>query len=312
MYWTEPTTWKRVKNNAREIASKYRWRRCCVISVVLAMAVCLGVRILVPGVGEFLPLSRMAIICVAAAVFPLIIFLGAIQTGTVWFRKKVLDVSDSFCRYFIPYEQISSLGFERFEGKSYFFVKGVPQRREDEVEVHVELTAKYSEADIEAYLVQRGLGRLLAVAREVDALPIRTKMPDETKTPYAAQTETLGKYWLAGLFLTPICIRFVFSKNDWTSIAILLAWLAEFFLWDFLLRKGTNRKSEKLGHGISVRQASALGVCILLALVLNPAIVFAVLLRTKLALEIVWTASVAWQLAWMAFVYGVGRMFRVR
>ncbi|MBR4614898.1 MAG: hypothetical protein IKO55_04775, partial [Kiritimatiellae bacterium] len=150
MYWTEQTTWKRVKDNAREIASKYRWRRCCVISIVLVMAVWLGVRLLVPGVGEFLPLSRMAAICVAAAVLPLTIFIGAIQTGSVWFRKKVLDVSDSFCHYFIPYEQISSLGFERFEGKSYFFVKGVPQRREDEVEVHVALTAKYSEADVEA------------------------------------------------------------------------------------------------------------------------------------------------------------------
>ena len=312
MYWTEPTTWKRVKDNARAIASKYRWRRCCVISVVLAMAVCLGVRLLVPGVGEFLPLSRMAVICVAAAVFPLTIFIGAIQTGNVWFHKKVLDVSDSFCHYIIPYEQISSLGFERFEGKSYFFVKGVPQRWEDEVEVHVALTAKYSEADIEAYLVQRGLGRLLAVTREVDALPIRTKMPDETKTPYAAQTETLGKYFLVGLLASGIGISLGSRKDEWMSVAIVLAWAVDMFFLTFLIGKGAGRKFAKLGHGISVRQASALGVCILLALVLNPAIVFAALLRTKLALEIVWTVSVAWQLAWMAFVYGVGRLSRVK
>ena len=31
MHWTEPTTWKRVKNNAREIARTYRWRRLCVV-----------------------------------------------------------------------------------------------------------------------------------------------------------------------------------------------------------------------------------------------------------------------------------------
>ena len=312
MYWTEPTTWKRVKDNARAIASKYRWRRCCVISVVTAIAVCLGVRLLVPGVGKFLPLSRMAVICVAAAVFPLTIFIGAIQTGTVWFRKKVLDVSDSFCRYFIPYEQISGLGFERFEGKSYFFVKGVPQRRENEVEVHVALTAKYSEADIEAYLVQRGLGRLLAVAREVDALPIRTKMPDETKTPYAAQAKILHICPVVGFFVSAVSINCAFRKDDWMSVPILLSWFVELHLMVFLFRKGVNRKTEKLGHGISVRQASALGVCYMLATVVNPAFVFAVLLRTKLALEIVWTASIAWQLAWMAFVYGVGRMFRVK
>ena len=322
MDWSEPITWKRVKDNAREIASNCRVLRCCVISFVLALSVCLGVRLLVPGNGECLPLSRMALICAGAVAFPLCFLLGAIQTGSVWFRKKVLNVSDSFSRYIIPYEQISSLGFERFEGKSYFFVKGVPQRQEDEVEVHVAMTAKYSEADIEAYLVQRGLGRLLAVTREVDALPIRTKMPDKTGTPYAAQTETLLKYSVVGFFVSLLGIRCVsyaliaskggLAKDDWMSIVLALAWIADFCLLDFLLCKGANRKSAKLGHGISERQASALGVCSVLALVLNPAVVFAVLMWMKLAPEIVWTVSVAWQFAWMALVYGAGRLFRVK
>ena len=164
--------------NAREIARVCRWRRIGAFSGALALAICLCVRVLLPESADFLTTPRIIGIVVTVTLCPLVVFLGALQTGSVSFRRKCIDVSDSFVHYFIPYGQIVRLGFERFEGKSYFYVRGVPLRREKEVEVHVALTAKYTESVVEACIVQKGLGRLLAAPREVDALPIRTKTPE--------------------------------------------------------------------------------------------------------------------------------------
>ena len=310
MHWTEPTTWKRVKNNAREIARTYRWRRLCVISGALTLASCLCVRLLLPESAEFLDAGKIAGIVAAVMMLPLACFIDAMQTGSVVFRKKVLDVSDSFVHCFIPYEHIIRLGFERFEGKSYFYVIGVPLRGEKEVEIHVALTAKYTESDIEAYIVQRGLGHLLAVTREVEVLPIRTKAPN---VQFESQKVVLAIFLLfSWLVVVPLVLLGMVDTHSWFAVVIELAFLADMFVWIWLLGKGSGRKMDnlnKLAEGISVRRAWALGVPYMLTIVLNPAIVLAVLRRTALSTLVVWTAVAIWQVAWMAFVYGVGRLF---
>ena len=181
------------------------------------------------------------------------------QTGSIVFRKKVLDVSDSFVHCFIPYEQIVRLGFKRFEGKSYFYVRGVPQRGEKEVEVHVALTAKYTESDVEAYVVQRGLGHLLAATRTVDTLPIRTRAP---KVQFESQKVVLATFLsVSWLVVVPSVFRMM-DMHSWFAVAIALAFLADIRVWIWLLGKGAGRRVDNLdtlADGLSLRRAWALG-----------------------------------------------------
>ena len=311
MHWTEPTTWKRVKNNADEIARVCRWRLIGAVSGALALAICLCVRCFLPESADFLTTPRIIGIIATVTLCPLVVFIGALQTGSVSFRRKSIDVSDSFVHYFIPYGQIVRLGFERFEGKSYFYVRGVPLRGEKEVEVHVALAAKYAESDVEAYIVQKGLGRLLAVPREVDALPIRTKAPE---VKFETQKVVLmGFHLLAMLVVVPSVMFGVLDIHSLSAVVVALAFLADLGVWVWLLGKGAGRKAEnvqKMAEGISVRKAWALGVPYMLTIVLNPAIVLAVLRRAAFPTPVVWALAAAWQVAWMVFVFGVGRFFR--
>ena len=310
MHWSEPTTWARIKGNAREIARTYRWRRLCVASGTLTLGLCLCVGLLLPETEALLPLSRIIGISAVCTALPLVVFVYALQTGSVVFRRKCIDVSDSFVHCFIPYEQIVRLGFERFEGNSYFYVRGVPLRGEKEVEVHVALTAKYTESDIEAYIVLKGLGHLLAATREVDVLPIRTRAP---KVQFESQKVVLATFlFVSWLVVVPSVFRMM-DMHSWFAAANALVLLTDMHIWTWLLGKGAGRRVgnlDSLAEGISMRRAWALGVPYMLTIVLNPAVVLAVLWRTALTPSAVWTAAAAWQVAWMAFVYGVGRLFR--
>ena len=312
MHWSEPTTWKRVKDNAREIARTYRWRRLCVVSGLLTLVLCLCVRLLLPETATLLPLPRVIGISAACTALPLVVFVDALQTGSVVFRRKCIDVSDSFVHCVIQYEQIVRLGFERFEGKSYFYVRGVPRRDEKEVEIHVALTAKYTESDIEAYIVLKGLGHLLAATREVDVLPIRTRAP---KVQFESQKVVLATFFFVSwLVVVPSVFRMM-DMHSWFTVAIALAFLADIRVWIWLLGKGAGRRVDNLdtlADGLSLRRVWALGFPYMLTIVLNPAIVLAVLRWAALAPAAVWTAATVWQIAWMAFVYGVGRLFRHR
>lgn len=312
MHWSEPTTWARIKGNAREIARTYRWRRLCVVSGLLTLVLCLCVRLLLPESATLFPVSRIIGISAACTTLPLVVFVYALQTGSVVFRRKCIDVSDSFVHCFIPYEQIVRLGFERFEGKSYFYVRGVPRRGKKEVEVHVALTAKYTESDIEAYIVLKGLGHLLAATREVDVLPIRTRAP---KVQFESQKVVLATFFFVSwLVVVPSVFRMM-DMHSWFTVAIALAFLADIRVWIWLLGKGAGRRVDNLdtlADGLSLRRVWALGFPYMLTIVLNPAIVLAVLRWAALAPAAVWTAATVWQIAWMAFVYGVGRLFRHR
>ena len=312
MHWSEPTTWARIKGNAREVARTYRWRRLCVVSGLLTLVLCLCVRLLLPETATLLPLPRVIGISAACTALPLVVFVYALQTGSVVFRRKCIDVSDSFVHCVIPYGQVIRLGFERFEGKSYFYVRGVPLRGEKEVEVHVALTAKYTESDIEAYIVLKGLGHLLAATREVDVLPIRTRAP---KVQFESQKVVLATFlFVSWLVVVPSVFRMM-DMHSWFTVAIALAFLADIRVWIWLLGKGAGRRVDNLdtlADGLSLRRVWALGLPYMLTIVLNPAIVLAVLRWAALAPAAGWTAATVWQIAWMAFVYGVGRLFRHR
>ena len=308
MYWVEPTTWKRVTDNAREIARTYRWRQMCVISCVLSLAICLCVRFLLPGAAGFLTVMKIACIVVGVTMLPLTVFAGALQTGSVVFRRKVLDVSDSFVHYFIPYKQVVRIGFERFEGKSYFAVKGVPRGKDGEVEVHVALTSKYTEPDIETHLVQRGLGHVFAGTRDVSASPIRTKAPE---VRFEAQKVVLvGFHFFTMLVVVPPVLFGVMDMHSSFAVVLALAFLTDLCFWGWLLGKGAGRKVDKLAEGISMRRVWALSIPYVLTIVLNPALVFAVLRWAAVSQMIIWTTSAIWQFTWMALVYALGRLFR--
>ena len=312
MHWSEPTTWARIKGNAREIARTYRWRRLCVVSGLLTLVLCLCVRLLLPESATLFSVSRIIGISAVCTALPLVVFVYALQTGSVVFRRKCIDVSDSFVHCVIPYGQVIRLGFERFEGKSYFYVRGVPLRGEKEVEVHVALTAKYTESDIEAYIVLKDLGHLLAATREVDVLPIRTRAP---KVQFESQKVVLATFFFVSwLVVVPSVFRMM-DMHSWFTVAIALAFLADIRVWIWLLGKGAGRRVDNLdtlADGLSLRRVWALGFPYMLTIVLNPAIVLAVLRWAALAPAAVWTAATVWQIAWMAFVYGVGRLFRHR
>lgn len=311
MHWSEPTIWARIKGNAREIARTYRWRRLCVVSGLLTLVLCLCVRLLLPESATLFPISRIIGISAVCTALPLVVFVYALQTGSVVFRRKCIDVSDSFVHCFIPYEQIVRLGFERFEGNSYFYVRGVPRREEKEVEVHVALTAKYAESDIEAYIVQRGLGHILAMTREVDALPIRTKAP---KVQFESQKAVLAMFLsFSWLVVVPWVLFGMMDIHSWFAVANALVLLTDMHIWIWLLGKGAGRRVgnlDSLAEGISMRKAWALGFPYMLTIVLNPAVVLAVLRWAALTPVAVWMAAAFWQIVWMAFVYGVGRLFR--
>ena len=310
MHWSEPTTWARIKGNAREIARTYRWRRLCVVSGLLTLVLCLCVRLLLPESATLFPISRIIGISAVCTALPLVVFVYALQTGSVVFRRKCIDVSDSFVHCVIPYGQVIRLGFERFEGKSYFYVRGVPLRGEKEVEVHVALTAKYTESDIEAYIVLKGLGHLLAATREVDVLPIRTRAP---KVQFESQKVVLATFlFVSWLVVVPSVFRMM-DMHSWFAVANALVLLTDMHILVWLLGKGAGRRVgnlDSLAEGISMRKAWALGFPYMLTIVLNPAVVLAVLRWAALTPVAVWMTAAFWQIVWMAFVYGVGRLFR--
>ena len=304
MHWTEPTEWKRVKDNAREIARTYHWRTLCVGSGVLAFAGCLCARLLVPETAAVLTWSRIAGIVAGTFVLPLSVFVGSLQTGSVVFRRKAVDVSDSFVHVWIPYEKVVRFGFERFAGKTYFVVRGIPRGKDEEIEVHVALTSKHSEADVKAYLIQRGMGSVISETRELQASPIRTTIP---VVPHEAQLGVMACYIIAAVVVPLIFMRFVLDPRDWNSDLILLGFLVEFFIWDWLIRKGSGRKATDLVKGLPVRRVVVLGLPYMLTLWPNPAVVLAALLWGRVPMIAALCAAGVWQVAWLALVYGAGR-----
>ena len=304
MHWTEPTEWRRVKDNAREIARNYHWRTICIVSGVLAFAGCLCARILLPETAEVLTWSRIAGIVAGTFVLPLSVFVGSLQTGSVVFRRKVVDVSDSFVHVWIPYEKVVRFGFERFAGKTYFAVRGMPQGKDEEIEVHVALTSKHSEAEVKAYLIQRGMGSVISETCELQTSPIRTTIP---VVPHEAQLGVMVCYRIAAVVVPLIFIRLLLDPDDWNSVLILLGSLGEFFIWDWFFRKGSGRNLNDLVKGLPVRRVVVLGLPYMLTFWLNPAAVLTALLRGGVPMIAALCAAGVWQVAWMALVYGAGR-----
>lgn len=195
MYWTEPLEWNRVKAIAKEVSRAYHWKMMCTVSIALFLVLSLVVRWGMPLTAEFLTCPRILLGVLVVTVFALVPFLQSFQSGSVIFRRKWLDVSDSFVHVFLPYETIEWIRFERYQGKTYFAVKGLSRRSQNVFEVRVALTAKYSESDITAYLVQRGLGGRLQVTRDASVFPIRT---EPLKNPYETQQTILACMPLPG------------------------------------------------------------------------------------------------------------------
>ena len=99
----------------------------------------------------------------------------------------------------------------------------------------------------------------------------------------------------------------VLDPHDWNSVLILLGFLGELFIWDWLFRKGSGRKVTDLVKGLPVRRVVVLGLPYMLTLWLNPAVVLAALLWGRVPMIAALCAAGVWQVAWLALVYGAGR-----
>lgn len=309
MYWTEPLEWNRVKAIAKEVSRAYHWKMMCTVSIALFFVLSLVVRWGMPLTAEFLTCPRILLGVLVVTVFALVPFLQSFQSGSVIFRRKWLDVSDSFVHVFLPYETIEWIRFERYQGKTYFAVKGLSRQSQKAFEVRVALTAKYSESDITAYLVQRGLGGRLQVTRDASVLPIRTESP---KNPYETQQTILFACRFLGALvgLAALALAGFNPSGSWYSLVLVGVWAGEFSFWQWLLRKGSGRKDDDMVNGKSVGKTLLLGIPCVLTLALNPVVVFALMWALKYTWGWSLGCAVVWQIVWAYAVYVIGRWFR--
>lgn len=309
--WREPLDWNRVKRNARAIARMNHWWLLCGGTAVVLFAGCLGLRILHPSYAELLTGPVIAVVsCVGMIVFPLSLFVYALRTGSVRFRRKAVDLCDFSVYVSIQYERISSIGFARFDGKTYLIVRGLPQGRAKDVEVCVAMTEKYSMGDITDYLILSGLGNVFKGTQDVSVSPVRS---DRLPTTEELSQGILGDYcsltFLGSFFFVFVCG----GRHDWSTIIVVYAWVAEMFAWRKLLCLGAGCKFDELGVGLTARQVLVIGVPYALALIFNPALVSGVLWWSSLDTASIGTIcclTAVWQLVWTVAVYSTGRLFR--
>jgi hypothetical protein len=151
------------------------------------------------------------------------------------------------------------------------------------------------------------MGSVISETREVQASPIRTTIP---VVPYEAQLCVMACYIIAAVVVPLIFMRFVLDPRDWNSDLILLGFPVEFFIWDWLIRKGSGRKTTDLVKGLPVRRVVVLGLPYMLTLWLNPAVVLAALLWGRVPMIAALCAAGVWQVAWLALIYGAGRCLK--
>lgn len=159
--WTEPWSRRLAGRRLREV------RRgvgglvpVTVVGTVLAAAVCVAVRVWVPGAAEALPWWRIGSLAVTIPVpFLGLPFLGALFPLMVHFTEKGVMFQTGSGGAFFKWGRIESVGF-RDEGGFHFLVVRVRRKAGDVVERMAVASPEVADAEVGAFLVSAGQGHL--------------------------------------------------------------------------------------------------------------------------------------------------------
>lgn len=318
--WSEPWDWERAKQGVRAASRAMPFRRFAVYGLAIPLAAVLAVRFGIEGAGEFLTWWRIVgLTAVCLGFYVLTVCSGVLSFADVTFGRKRVDIlygSDSSGR--IPYDQVESFSFERWQGQSVFVVKGVDKFKKRPVTAKAILSTKLTESDVVDYLMARGLGHLYKGTKEVAEDPRSlNRVMEECGKPLSGRAiYGLACFWFFGMGLFPL---FVFAigphwlrlmRVSWSHDALCLAALGLVFLegglyWLMMRAGGLRGLSREY-----FRNHPSVSLCtvLVLSVLLNPVWIAGVLAFWRIAVPI-WALAVG-QIAWLLGAYAVGRHWR--
>lgn len=201
--WSEPWDWERAKQGVRAANRVMPFRRFAVYGLAIPLVAVLAVRFGVEGAGEFLTWWRIVgLTAVCLGFYVLTVCSGVLSFANVTFGRKRVDIlygSDSSGR--IPYDQVESFSFERWQGQSVFVVKGVDKLKKRPVTAKAILSKKLTESDVVDYLMARGLGHLYKGTKEVAEDPRSLdRVMEECGKPLSGRAIYGQIAWLFGAY----------------------------------------------------------------------------------------------------------------
>lgn len=201
--WSEPWDWERAKQGVRAANRAMPFRRFAVYGLAIPLVAVLAVRFGVEGAGEFLTWWRIVgLTAVCLGFYVLTVCSGVLSFANVTFGRKRVDIlygSDSSGR--IPYDQVESFSFERWQGQSVFVVRGVDKFKKRPVTAKAILSKKLTESDVVDYLMARGLGHLYKGTKEVAEDPRSLdRVMEECGKPLSGRAIYGQIAWLLGAY----------------------------------------------------------------------------------------------------------------
>ena len=320
--WSEPWDWERAKQGVRAASRALPFRRFAVYGLAIPLVAALAVRFGVEGAGEVL--TWWLIAGLAATFFGfyvLIVCNGMLVFANVTFGRKRVDIlygSDSSGR--IPYDQVESFSFERWQGQSVFVVRGVDKFKKLPVTARAILSKKLTESDVVDYLMARGLGHLYKGAKEVaenprslDRVEKECGKPLQGRVIYGLACYCFMCFGLFPLFwfvLGPSWLKLmrVSWSYDEMRFAAIGLWFLEGGLCWLMMRAGGLRGLTR--EYFMNRPSASLCTVLVLSVLVNPFWIAGVLAFWQIAVP-TWALAVG-QLAWLLGAYAVGRHWRMK
>ena len=318
--WSEPWDWERAKQGVRAAGRAMPFRRFAVYGLAIPLAAALAVRFGIEGAGEFLTWWRIVgLAATCLGFYVLAVCNGMMVFANVTFGRKRVDIlygSDSSGR--IPYDQMESFSFERWQGQSVFVMRGVDKFKKRLVTAKAILSKKLTESDVVDYLMARGLGHLYKGAKEVveDPRSLDRVMKEGERPLSGRAIYGLACLWFFGMGLFPL---FVFAigphwlrlmRVSWSHDALCLAALGlvllEGGLYWLMMRAGGLRGLSR--EYFRNRPSASLSTVLVLSVLVNPFWLSGVLAFWQIAVPI-WALAVG-QVAWLFGAYAVGRRWR--
>ena len=320
--WSEPWDWERAKQGVRAASRAMPFRRFAVYGLAIPLAAALAVRFGIEGAGEFLTWWRIVgLAATCLGFYVLAVCNGMMVFANVTFGRKRVDIlygSDSSGR--IPYDQVESFSFERWQGQSVFVMRGVDKFKKRLVTAKAILSKKLTESDVVDYLMARGLGHLYNGTKEVAEDP---RSPDrvmkEGERPLSGRAiYGLACLWFFGLVLFPLFVLAlgpfwlrpmrVSWSHDALCLAVLGLVLLEGGLYWLMMRAGGLRGLSR--EYFRNRPSASLCTVLTLSVLVNPFLIAGVLAFWQIAVPI-WALAVG-QVAWLFGAYAVGRRWRMK
>lgn len=318
--WSEPWDWKRAKQGVCAAGRAMPFRRFAVYGLAIPLTAALAVRFGVEGSGEVLTWWLMAGLAAGCLGFyVLTVCSGMLAFANVTLGRKRVDIlygSDSSGR--IPYDQVESFSFERWQGQSVFVVKGVDKFKKRPVTAKAILSKKLTESDVVDYLMARGLGHLYKGAKEVveDPRSLNRVMEECGKPLSGWALYGIVCFCFSGLGLSPL---FVFVLGPFWLRLMCVSWshdalclvamglvLLEGGLYWLMMRAGGLRGLSR-EHFMN-RPSASLCTVLALSVLVNPFLIAGVLAFWQTAVPI-WALAIG-QIVWLLGAYAVGRHWR--